>query len=296
MNILIANIGNIRVNEVKVLAQALNKNHKVTIAAMAADSSIRGLAMTAKDVPIRVTPLVYKDVIKSSSWVKQSDIQTLRNISSKKLEDFDGISAYEFGGNPADAVSIMLREIVEHKKPDLVICGINNGLHMGQDIYCSSSIGMAMTATFLNIPTISVSVDNRVGGHTEKELLNAVKFIDKNIDTFVNMNLPKTTFLNINIPTVKMYKDFKGIKVSKMPHLTQLTTYTVKIDQDGRKYYWENFTDRNIAMGDDDTARSWYDKNYIVVVPLCYDPTDYAEVSSWGKKIEKDIQKMGEAK
>ena len=288
MNILIANVGNVRMNEIKVLAQALNKKHKVTICCMATDSSFRGLAFTFQDAPVRVSPLLYKEIVKNANWVKALDTGKVKEQSKAKLAAFDDIAAYEFYSNPADAISIMLSEIMISEKPDLIICGLNNGHHMGQDVYSSGNIGLAMEGVFFHTPSIAVGVEWQNGGHSEEELENAVTFIEKNVEAFAKFKLPYT-FLNINIPTVKKYKDFKGVKVSRMGRMTQLSEYEEKTDVRGNKYYWAKKVER-LNADKEEWARTWFDKNYITIVPVNYDATDYTSVAQWEKSIIKQIK------
>ena len=294
MNILIANVGNIRTNEIKVLAEALNKNHKVTIISMGTESSNRGLAFSFSETPVRVTPLTYKEIVASASWVMQKDVKEVKSLSKAKAAAFDGIAAYEFVGNPADAMSITLKDIVAHKQPDLVICGINNGVHFGQDIYCSSNIGMAMESTFFGYPTIAIAVERKIGGNTEDDLSNAVKFIEKNVEAFAKMKLPENTFLSVNIPTVDKYENFAGVRVARMSRMSQLSSFVEKTDPLGNKYYWANNVERLNADSGEQYARTWYDNGHITVVPLNYDATDYTAVETWDQKIRMEIEE-GEA-
>ena len=294
MNILIANVGNIRSNEIKALAEALNKKHKVTIVSMAMESSHRGQAFSFRDTPVRVTPLLYKDVMASASWVGQKDITSIKTESEKKLSIYDNIAAYEFHNNPADAIAVMLSEIAAHKLPDLVICGIGNGLAMGQDIYCSSNIGMAMESCFYGVPTIAVQVEHRVGGHTTAELKHAVQFIEKNIEAFADLNLGKRTFLNINIPTVEKYTQFKGVKVARMSRMNQLSTFIQGTDANGEKYFWANNVERINKDTGEEYARTWFDRKYITIVPMSYDATDHDAIKTWNDKHIKVLKISGE--
>ena len=291
MNILIAKVGNIRVNELRVLTEALNKKHRLTLVSMGTESAYRGLAFSYKDVPVRVAQLQYKDITKSTTWINR-DTNITANEGEKKREAFDGITAYEFFSNPADAMCVMLSEIMAHKLPDLVICGISNGEHMGQDIYSSSNIGMAMEACFFGIPTIAVGVDDKVGGSTEEELKAVVQFVEKNVETFAKIKLPPFTFLNINVPTVARYKDIKGIKVSRMSRMTQLNVYVERVDANGQKYYWADNVERKIIDPDTEYARTWFEKGYITIIPICYDSTDYEAVRAWNSGLIKDIRKQ----
>ena len=294
MNILIATVGNIRNNEVKALAEALNKKHKITIVSMAQESSHRGQAFSFRDTPVRVVPLLYKDVMSSASWVGQKDITSVKTDPIKKLNAFDGISAYEFGNHPADAISVMLSEVIAHKLPDLIICGISNGVSMGQDIYCSSTIGMAMEACFFDVPTIAVHVERQVGGHTTEDLKHAVAFVEKNLESFADMPLPPHTFMNINIPSVEKYAQFKGIKVARMSRMTQLSTYIEGTDANGEKYYWADYVERVNDDTGEEFARTWFDQKHITIVPINYNATDYDAVKTWNSGAIKVLKIAGE--
>lgn len=277
MNILIASVGNARTNEIKVLAAALNKKHNVTIACMAKDSGYRGQAFSFNDEPVRVSPLLYKEIVKNANWISDNPAKAYSaslSTSGKKskTDAFDSIAAFEFFSNPADAVSIMLGEIMLHNPPDVVICGINNGVHMGQDIYTSSNIGMAMEATFFGIPAIAVGMEWKVGGHSEPELEHAVKFIEKNIEKLADLKLAPQTFLSVSIPKVENYKEFKGVKITKMSNFPIARTYVEKTDARGQKYYWVNRFD----IQDDE-----YKDKFICITPLSFDSTDYKTIHAW---------------
>ncbi len=64
---------------------------------------------------------------------------------------------YAVGGSPAQAVLHGIYEIVDHK-PDLVVSGINYGENVGLGITISGTVGAAMEAASLGIPSIAVSL------------------------------------------------------------------------------------------------------------------------------------------
>jgi 5'-nucleotidase len=66
-------------------------------------------------------------------------------------------SVYAVGGSPAQAVLHAVCEIVDHK-PDLVVSGINYGENVGLGITISGTIGAAMEAASLGIPSVAVSL------------------------------------------------------------------------------------------------------------------------------------------
>jgi len=73
-------------------------------------------------------------------------------------------SVYGIGGSPAQAVLHALYEILDHK-PDLVVSGINYGENVGTGITISGTVGAALEAASLGIPSIAVSLQTEVQHH-----------------------------------------------------------------------------------------------------------------------------------
>jgi 5'-nucleotidase len=257
VNILIANVSGINSNEIRVLAEILSQNHKITISCMAIPSHQKGNAFSYGGFPVK---------FKKTDYIVNG-------------EDVD---CYEFFGTPADMISIMLGNIMEHRKPDIVVCGINNGLTIGTDSFCSSNIGMAMESMFARVPVVAVAVPIKLGGHSRDELLPPAQFIAKNIVKILEMRLPADTFLNVSCPVVSQYSDYQGVAIGSMDNLTKLTNYEEKVDSNGNTYYWTKYAQRDSAddLGKSPTsALSYFSKNYITVAPLTYDNTDYFAIS-----------------
>ena len=266
MNILIANVRNLESPELKILAGELAKSHRVTVCSLENSSRQRGNAFSYSGSPTK-----FKQI-------------TSYTVNGEK------IPAYKFQGNPADMMSIMLGNVMRHKKPHIVICGISNGIALGTDVFCSSNVGMAMQAAFANVPCITVGIPAQLGGRSAEELLPAAQFIAKNIEKFAKAKLPTDTFLNISLPAVKQYTDYQGVGISSMDNLTKMTRYLQKTDANGNPYYWTQMVTResNQAAPLSPTAGlSYFKKNYIIMTPLTYDCTDYARLEGLQKGARK---------
>lgn len=266
MNILIANVRNLESLELKILAGELAKKHSVTVCSLEGSSRRKGNAFSYHGFPIKF---------------KQVSNYTVNGTR---------IPAYKFQGTPADMISVMLGNIMRHRKPHIVICGISNGISLGTDVFCSSNIGMAMQAGFSNVPCIAVGMPMQIGGHSEAELLPAVEFIAKNVDKFAKAKLPTDTFLNITIPVVKKYDDFQGVGISSMDNLTKMTRYLEKVDCKGNPYYWAQLVERDSAEQKElapTAGMSYFKKNYIIMVPLTYNCTDTARLEAMQKEMIK---------
>lgn len=266
MNILIANVRNLEALELKVLAGELAKKHTVTVCSMEGPSRQKGNAFSYSGFPIK-----------------------FKQISNYMLNG-ERVAAYKFQGTPADMISVMLGNIMHHRKPHLVICGISNGISLGTDVFCSSNIGMAMQAAFSNVPCIAVGVPMQIGGHSEAELLPVAQFIAKNVEKFAKAKLPTDTFLNITVPIVKKYDDFQGVGISSMDNLTKMTRYLEKVDCKGNKYYWAQLVERDSSAKTEvspTAGMAYFKKNYIIMAPLTYNCTDTA----WLAEMQKEIVK-----
>ena len=76
-------------------------------------------------------------------------------IESTNLED--GSLAYSVSGSPADCVVVGTKYVMD-EKPDLVICGINQGVNISCDITSSGTVCAALEAVSLGIPAVAVSL------------------------------------------------------------------------------------------------------------------------------------------
>jgi len=262
MNILIAASGNISRLETSLLASALNKNHKVTIASMARDAGHQALAFSTSGSPSRVEIFQYNEALRGKV---------------KKVEDYNGIMVHEFYSRPADAVSIMLSEIMKHNPPDIVICGISNGTNLGPDIYSSSHVGMAIQATFLGSRAITIATEYNPGGNTEANLKPVIQFLESNLEELASLELPSKTFLNINVPRATKLKDLKGIRYTRMGKRGKKIEFDQNKTPKGQVYYWTRFA----SCEDDETKsddRSAFMAGYVSISPINYDASNGGEI------------------
>lgn len=71
-------------------------------------------------------------------------------------EEAPGIWAVD--GSPADAVAVGLSVIRRGRRPDLVVSGANLGQNVGATANVSGTVGAALMAEYLGVPSIAVSV------------------------------------------------------------------------------------------------------------------------------------------
>jgi 5'-nucleotidase len=68
----------------------------------------------------------------------------------------DGFFGFAVDGTPTDAVKLALNVLCADE-PELVVSGINDGPNVGRSLFYSGTIGAALEAAVLGMPTIAVS-------------------------------------------------------------------------------------------------------------------------------------------
>lgn len=154
-----------------------------------------------------------------------------------------GEDRYALDGTPADCVYLAMHLAgpstpVLHRKPDLVVSGINRGINLGQDIFYSGTVAAAREGALRGVPAIAASVDvvpSETGGvvFDPSYAAELVVAIAKQVLALPRHRGPAFLF-NLNVPAGPV----KGLRATKLG--TRLWTETVdaRIDPRGRAYYW----------------------------------------------------------
>lgn len=177
-------------------------------------------------------------------------------------------NTYAVDGTPADCVYLAIQKILP-RKPDLLISGINPGPNLGQqDISYSGTVAGALQGSFLQIPSLAVSVlhDDYGEFHYDQAVKICLSFMNK----ILNNSFPKGTTLNINIPPPPV----KGIKFVKLGQKRYNPEISERQDPRNRIYYWIG-TGNPIAIGDEDSDVMVIKEGYVTITPLHKDLTDY---------------------
>lgn len=110
-------------------------------------------------------------------------------------------------GTPADAVGFGLHNVFADQQPDLVVSGINAGQNMGAITNHSGTVGAAITAAEMGVPSIAVSAEYAFGQPNPfPQLPQAVAFTTKLVERLVATTpkngklLPTKSTINVNYP------------------------------------------------------------------------------------------------
>ncbi len=252
VTILITNDDGINAPGIKALADAMSKIGDIYVVAPDRQRSAVGMSITLEH-PLRVERL--------------------------------GDKNFSVNGMPVDCVNLAVHELMG-KPPDLIVSGINDGRNIGYDIYCSGTVGAAMSGTMFGIPSIAVSIAIDEKKESKVWYETAAQMAVKISRIVIEKGLQKGKLLNINVPNLPM-SEIKGIEITR--HCS--ATYDIEIhnrkDPKGREYFWVGGFFQ--VVGDHSkTDMEALSHNKVSVTPLHLDLNDYGmmqEMSDWFSDI-----------
>lgn len=178
-------------------------------------------------------------------------------------------AAFSCSGTPVDAVKIAISKVL-HRKPDLLVSGINHGANNSINVIYSGTMSAAIEGAVEEIPSIGFSLLD----HSPEADFEASKDIVRSIvSNALKYGIPKGICLNVNIPKGKK-SDLKGIRWSTQAHARWEEEFDERIDPTGKKYYWMSGEFRNLD-DNENCDEVVLQKKYVSVVPVHFDLTAY---------------------
>lgn len=184
-----------------------------------------------------------------------------------KTDIYGDIPAYQSSGTPADCVKLAVDKVL-HRKPDLLVSGINHGSNSSINVIYSGTMSAAVEGAIESIPSVGFSLSDYAYDADFSLAQKVAKRIAINI---IQEGLPTGTLLNVNIPNVNE-QDLKGIKVCRQAHAKWQEEFDERRDPNGRRYFWLTGKFINLDSGVD--TDEWALANrYVSVVPVHFDLT-----------------------
>ena len=172
-------------------------------------------------------------------------------------------------GTPADCVHLGYRVILEEKKPDLVLSGINEGPNLGEDITYSGTVSGAMEGRILGIPSIAFSAfgrENIMFDEIAKVCVDIVKMV-------LDKGMPEDTYLNVNIPNLR-YEEIRGMMLTRQGKRAYKERVFKYLDPYGKPFYW--IAAEEFGWKAEEGTDYWAVMNgYVSITPLQLDLTNY---------------------
>jgi 5'-nucleotidase len=201
--LLLTNDDGIHAPGIKLLFEALCEYADVAIVAPSAEKSGAGLSIT---------------------WTQPLKIQAM-NWSGKT-------KAWSLNGTPADCVK-MACSVLLHKKPDMIVSGINRGSNAGRTVLYSGTIGGVIEGIFRNIPGIAFSFTD----FSPPPLHSIKRFIFPLVQKVLEHPLPQGTFLNVTFPE-QSETNIKGFRIAKQGKGYWMENPEERMHPEGLPYYW----------------------------------------------------------
>ncbi len=192
----------------------------------------------------------------------------------ERIQSDESHQEFSCSGTPVDCVKIAVNKVL-HRKPDLLVSGINHGSNASINVIYSGTMSAAIEGAMEGIPAIGYSLCDHhldaVFSHADNHILN----IARNV---LNHGLPTGYCLNVNIPQ-KQEHPIKGIKVCRQANANWEEEFDHRKDPHNHDYYWltGKFANKDLK---EDTDIFAIDNNYISLVPIQYDFTAHHLISS----------------
>jgi 5'-nucleotidase len=198
----------------------------------------------------------------------------------EKSDIFHGLDAYACSGTPVDCVKLGVYEVL-HRKPDLVLSGINHGANSSTNVLYSGTMSAAVEGAMEHIPSIGFSYCDY---DPDADFSAAQWVASQLIPKVLEKGLPTGVCLNVNVPKVSV-NELKGIKVCRQAYAFWEDRFDKRLDQFGRPYYWltGTFDEREDAT---DTDLYFLDEGFATVVPTQFDLTAHQTIQSLKATLE----------
>jgi 5'-nucleotidase len=188
----------------------------------------------------------------------------LRPLRINKIRE----NHYSVDGTPTDAVMVAMYGILNNRKPDILLSGINRGPNMGDDITYSGTVSAAFEGAILGIPSIALSSVP----DTDVDYVTMARFARKLAKKVLEHGLPDSSLLNVNIPNPTNGK-YPGVKITRLGKRVYRDIVVENTDPRGKKYYW--IAGEPEWQDYDESDYSAATRGYISITPLKMDMTDY---------------------
>jgi 5'-nucleotidase len=203
-------------------------------------------------------------------------------ITVNKIQESDCLTIYACSGTPTDCVKVAMSCLIP-RQPDLMVAGINHGSNSSVSVIYSGTMGAAIEAAMLGIPSIGFSLCDH---SSDADFSASIKYGKIIVTEIMANGIPKGITLNINIPALP-FDEIKGIKVCRQNKGMWNEDFIMNPNPvTGENLYWLTGYYHNEESGAEDTDETALSKAYISIVPTHFDLTAYDFIGEM-KRLEK---------
>lgn len=198
-------------------------------------------------------------------------------IRLHEVNVFNEIEAYQCTGTPVDCVKLAVDKIL-HRKPDLCLSGINHGANHSINVIYSGTMSAAVEAAIESIPSVGFSL---MDFSIDADFSGARKYARIIVQKLLKGKQDKHMILNVNVPAIPANL-IKGMKICRQAYAKYEEDFIERQDPHGKKYFWLTGEFVNFDKGEDTDVWA-LDHNYVSVVPVQFDLTNYVLKSKFEK-------------
>ncbi len=200
-------------------------------------------------------------------------------IDEEVRPDGKKLSVWACSGSPVDCIKLALDEIIKHSLPDMILSGVNHGSNSNISVIYSGTMGAATEGAFYGIPSIGFSLCSH---DYNSSLEAAIHYGRKIIERAISLpQLNPTLCWNVNVPDVAI-DQIKGIKFARQTRGVWREDFLHNVDPRGRNYYWMSGGFYNGEPEAVDSDEAYLAQNYVTIVPVQMDLTNYEFLESYG--------------
>lgn len=178
-------------------------------------------------------------------------------------------AAYSCSGTPVDCVKLAIYRVL-HRKPDLVVSGINHGSNSSINVIYSGTMSAAMEGAVEGIPSIGFSL---LDHSADADFQASQEVVEKLVESTLKRGMPEGICLNVNIPR-GIPSSIRGIRICHQAKGYWEDNFDARMDPFGKPYYWltGEFKLMDEGLDTDEIALA---NGFVSVVPTHFDLTAY---------------------
>lgn len=199
-------------------------------------------------------------------------------IRYKKIREEENVTVYGCSGTPVDCVKLAISEIL-HRKPDVLVSGINHGSNSSISIIYSGTMGAVIEGCVNGIQSVGFSLLDYA---SDADFSSTIEHGRKVVSNVLENGLPDHTCLNVNFPAIKK-DEIKGIKICRQAKGMWKEEFDKRMDPRSGEYFWLTGYFENCENGSTDTDEWALANNYISIVPVEIDFTAYDKIDYFKK-------------
>lgn len=200
----------------------------------------------------------------------------------RTVEKQDDLEVYACSGTPVDCVKMGFDYLFPNQRPALTVSGINHGSNSAISVLYSGTMGAAIEGSFYGSPSVGFSLlDHDHDADFDGAAIYAERIIGEILENPVELPL----CLNVNIPAVRPEK-IKGVRVCRQNRGYWKEEFFCRKDPRGKDYFWLTGDFYNQEPQSTDTDEWALANNYVSVVPIQVDLTNYEQIEPLSRIIK----------